>query len=354
MTRQELDAAGITDPALRAAYTACRQLNARHGRTYFLATRLLPAARRPAVHALYGFARWADDLVDLPEETAGPEGSAVALDRLERRLVDGLRHGDSEEPVVRALADTAERYAIDHRHFIDFMASMRADLTVTDYPTYEDLRGYMHGSAAVIGLQMVPVLGTVAPREEAEPYAAALGLAFQLTNFLRDVGEDLDRGRIYLPADLLAAHGVDRELLRWSRDTGRHDPRITTALRAAENLTRGVYRQAVPGLALLDPVARPCIRTACVLYGGILDAVAEDGHSVLHRRAVVPRRRRLAVAVDGLARVTGARLHARRTARGGTPAPHGPAVPGTAPHAARLQEPHESREPREPKERETV
>lgn len=256
--------------------------------------------------------------------------------------------------MVRALADTAERYAIDHRHFIDFMASMRADLTVTDYPTYEDLRGYMHGSAAVIGLQMVPVLGTVAPREEAEPYAAALGLAFQLTNFLRDVGEDLDRGRIYLPADLLAAHGVDRELLRWSRDTGRHDPRITTALRAAENLTRGVYRQAVPGLALLDPVARPCIRTACVLYGGILDAVAEDGHSVLHRRAVVPRRRRLAVAVDGLARVTGARLHARRTARGGTPAPHGPAVPGTAPHAARLQEPHESREPREPKERETV
>ncbi|WP_329131596.1 phytoene/squalene synthase family protein [Streptomyces sp. NBC_00670] len=318
MTRRELDAAGITDPALRAAYATCRELNARHGRTYFLATRLLPAERRPAVHALYGFARWADDLVDLPDPATGLAGSAAALDRLEQRLVAGLRGGDSDEPVVRALADTAGRYAIDHRHFTDFMASMRSDLTVTDYPTYDDLRGYMHGSAAVIGLQMVPVLGTVVPRAEAEPYAAALGLAFQLTNFLRDVGEDLDRGRIYLPADLLAAHGVDRVLLRWSRDTGRRDPRITAALRAAEDLTRGVYRQAVPGLALLDPVARPCIRTACVLYGGILDAVAQDGHAVLHRRAVVPRRRRLAVAVDGLTRVTNARLRARRARRTGT------------------------------------
>ena len=101
---------------------------------------------------------------------------------------------------------------------------MRSDLHVTDYPTYADLRAYMHGSAAVIGLQMLPVLGTVVPREEAAPHAAALGVAFQLTNFLRDVGEDLDRGRVYLPADLLAAHGVDRPLLRWSRGTGRPGP----------------------------------------------------------------------------------------------------------------------------------
>ena len=104
------------------------------------------------------------------------------------------------------------------------MASMRSDLHVTDYPTFDDLRRYMHGSAAVIGLQMLPVLGTVVPREDAAPHAAALGVAFQLTNFLRDVGEDLDRGRIYLPADLLAAHGVDRELLHWCRRTGRTRP----------------------------------------------------------------------------------------------------------------------------------
>ncbi|MFJ4616861.1 phytoene/squalene synthase family protein [Streptomyces sp. NPDC088812] len=315
MTGRELDAAGITDPALRDAYTRCRALNARHGRTYFLATRLLPVERRPAVHALYGFARWADDIVDSLDDGVPRQRRAKDLGRLQAGLERGLRDGGSTEPVVLALADTARRYAIDHRHFTDFMAAMRSDLEVTDYPTYDDLRAYMHGSAAVIGLQMLPVLGTVVPREEAAPHAAALGVAFQLTNFLRDVGEDLDRGRVYLPADLLGAHGVDRGLLAWSRATGRPDRRITEALRAFEELTRGVYREAAPGLALLDPVSRPCIRTAFVLYGGILDAVADGGYAVLHRRAVVSRRRRAAVAADGLLRLAAARTVARTGAR---------------------------------------
>ncbi|CAM5718902.1 MULTISPECIES: phytoene/squalene synthase family protein [Streptomyces] len=315
MTDRELCAAGIGDPALRAAYRHCRALNARHGRTYFLATRLLPVDRRPAVHALYGFARWADDIVDSLGTGADTGRRAAALTELRRSLGHGLRHGHSGEPVVLALADTAHRYGIEHALFHDFMSAMSADLTVTDYATYADLRGYMHGSAAVIGLQMLPVLGTVVPREEAAPYAAALGVAFQLSNFLRDVGEDLDRGRVYLPADLLAGHGVDRELLRWSRDTGRPEPRITAALREFEALTRGVYREALPGLGMLDPVSRPCIRTAFVLYGGILDAVAGDGYPVLHRRAVVPHRRRVAVAADGLVRAVGARLRAGRPFR---------------------------------------
>ncbi|MFI1327502.1 phytoene/squalene synthase family protein [Streptomyces sp. WAC04189] len=310
MTRRELDAAGITDPALRTAYARCRLLNARHGRTYFLATRLLPADRRPAVHALYGFARWADDIVDDTGAEATTAERAAALDRLEEELRRALTGPvpSTAHPVAAALADTAARYAIDPAHFTDFMASMRSDLTVTDYATYADLRAYMHGSAAVIGLQMLPVLGTVTARALAAPHAAALGVAFQLTNFLRDVGEDLDRGRIYLPADLLAAHGVHRDLLLWSRRTGRPDARITAALRAAEDLTRGVYREAAPGLEMLDPVARPCIRTAYVLYRNILDAIARSGYTVLHRRAVVSRRRRAAVAADGLARVAAARL----------------------------------------------
>ncbi|MFJ3926283.1 phytoene/squalene synthase family protein [Streptomyces sp. NPDC090022] len=334
---RELDAAGITDPVLRAAYGRCRELNAAHGKTYFLATRLLPIERRPAVHALYGFARWADDIVDATGADAGadaddaddgPRGARLAA--LQQRLDEGLRHGDRGEPVVAALADTAHRYAIDHRHFQDFMTAMRSDLVVTDYPTYADLRGYMHGSAAVIGLQMLPVLGTVVPREEAEPYAAALGVAFQLTNFLRDVGEDLDRGRVYLPADLLAGHGVGRDLLHWCRSTGRQDRRVLGALREFEALTRGVYREARPGLALLDPLARPCIRTAFVLYGSILNAVASDGYAVLHRRSVVPRRRRAAVAAVALARLTAVRLrHRRRAAPMPTPAP----APAPAPPA---------------------
>ncbi|SDC47484.1 phytoene/squalene synthase family protein [Streptomyces prasinopilosus] len=310
MTRRELDAAGITDPALRADYTRCRRLNARHGRTYFLATRLLPVERRSAVHALYGFARWADDIVDDLGRPRAPEERDLLLRRLEGDLAHGLRTGGGDEPVVRAVADTSARYGIEHALFADFLASMRSDLHVTDYPTYADLRAYMHGSAAVIGLQMLPVLGTVTPREEAAPHAADLGVAFQLTNFLRDVGEDLDRGRVYLPADLLAAHGVDRPLLEWSRRTGRRDARIRAAFAAAEAMTRKVYRAAEPGIAMLDPRVRPCIRTAFVLYRGILDAIAEQGYTVLHRRAVVSRGRRAATAAAGAVHIARARLRA--------------------------------------------
>ncbi|MEU0116374.1 phytoene/squalene synthase family protein [Streptomyces bobili] len=315
MTRRELDAAGITDPALRAAYTDCRRLNARHGKSYFLATRLLPVERRSAVHALYGFARWADDIVDDLDRHRTPEERDRRLRGLEGDLAHGLRTGKGDEPVVRAVADTAGRYDIEHTLFADFLASMRSDLHVTDYPTYADLRTYMHGSAAVIGLQMLPVLGTVVPREEAAPHAAALGVAFQLTNFLRDVGEDLDRGRVYLPADLLTAHGVDRPMLEWSRRTGRTDPRIRAALVAAENLTRKVYRAAEPGIAMLDPRTRPCIRTAFTLYGGILDAIADQGYTVLHRRAKVSRGRRTATATAGAVQIVGARWRAGRTGR---------------------------------------
>ncbi|MFF5260573.1 phytoene/squalene synthase family protein [Actinomadura viridis] len=341
MTRRELDAAGVTDPVLRDAYARCRRLNARHGRTYFLATRLLPVARRPAVHALYGFARWADDIVDDLDPGLTPARRAAALDRLEERLAVGLRRGTSPEPVVRALAHTAAVYDIDHRHFTDFMAAMRSDLEVTRYRTYAELRGYMHGSAAVIGLQMLPVLGTVVPREEAAPHAAALGVAFQLTNFLRDVGEDLDRGRVYLPEDLMDAHGVDRELLRWSRATGRSDPRIRSLLTAAADFTRGVYREAAPGLAMLEPASRACVRTAFILYRDILRVIEEDGYAVLHRRAVVPRGRRAAVALGGGARAIAARLRSpapRRSApprRSGLPRRSAPAA--TAAPAAQSQ-----------------
>ncbi|MEU6526791.1 phytoene/squalene synthase family protein [Streptomyces sp. NPDC046924] len=330
MTRRELDAAGITDPALRAAYARCRRLNARHGRTYFLATRLLPLERRSAVHALYGFARWADDIVDDLDRSRTPDERDRLLKHLESDLAHGLRTGGGSEPVVRALADTAGRFRIEPVLFADFLASMRADLTVTDYPSYADLRAYMHGSAAVIGLQMLPVLGTVVPREEAAPHAAALGVAFQLTNFLRDVGEDLDRGRVYLPADLLAAHGVDRPLLEWSRRTGRRDPRIRAALVAAEAMTREVYRSAEPGIAMLDPRVRPCIRTAFTLYGGILDAIANHDYSVLHHRAAVSRARRAATAAAGAVQVVGARWRGR--------APHPPRTAGGTSHERKGQD----------------
>jgi phytoene synthase len=302
---RELDAAGITDPRLRAAYAASRAINASHGRTYFLATRLLPIADRPAVHALYGFARIADDIVD----GTLPKAQQVAgLQALERDLWHGTH------PVLRALRDTVARYRIDRGLFADFLTSMRMDLHVKDYATFADLAEYVYGSASVIGLQMLPVLGTVGPREEAEPYAAALGEAFQLTNFLRDVGEDLDRGRVYLPADELAAFGVDRNRLRSARRTGRHDPNVRNALAHLVARTYAIYRRAEPGIAMLRPESRPCVSTAAALYRGILDRIVAADYAVLDRRAVVPSGHRLWVALPGVARAAGqnAKAWARR------------------------------------------
>ncbi|MGW5718460.1 phytoene/squalene synthase family protein [Amycolatopsis sp. NPDC003865] len=307
MTRRELDAAGITGSGLREAYRHCRELNARHGRTYFLATRMLAPAQRPAVHALYGFARQLDDLVDEPEPGATPDSIAATLLEVEEGFLKELAAGTSDDPLRTAVIDTATRYAIPEPYFRAFFASMRMDLTVTGYPTRAALDEYVHGSAEVIGLQVLPILGTVVSREEAAPRAAALGKAFQLTNFLRDVAEDLERGRVYLPADELAAAGVDRDRLGWCARTRRLDPAVRRALIDQVAATRRVYAEARPGIAMLHPASRPCVRTAYVLYGGILDRIEDLGYNVFAGRARVPRHRRLAAACDALVRAQWAR-----------------------------------------------
>jgi phytoene synthase len=302
----ELDAAGITEPSLRAAYTACRRINAHYGRTFFLATRLLPPRVRPFAHALYGFARMADELVDNPEPGTDP---AVALDKVADLVGMVFDGGVPADPVLSALADTVRRHELDRELFDAFLRSMKMDLKVTEYATYADLKEYVHGSAEVIGLQMLPVFSTVVPIPGASPSAAALGEAFQLTNFLRDIGEDLDRGRLYLPTGELAAFGVDRELLEWSRHRGLPDRRVRRALAVAVARNRAVYRRAEAGIPLLRPESRPCVRTALTLYEGILDEIVALGYDVLNERAVVPRRRRLAVALPRL--LTSAWSHSR-------------------------------------------
>ncbi|MFC7340253.1 phytoene/squalene synthase family protein [Saccharopolyspora griseoalba] len=311
--RRELDAAGVPI-ALREAYLRSRRLNAEHGRTYFLATRLLPAATRPAVHALYGFARQVDDIVD-DTGARSPADRALELDHLDKRLTEALDTGSSPEPVLAALADTAARYRIDRALFEDFLASMRMDLTVSDYPTRAALEDYVHGSAAVIGLQLLPVLGTICPIEQARPHAAELGVAFQLTNFLRDVAEDLDRGRVYLPLDELAAFGVDRDRLARCRETGRPDKRVRRALADQVARTRARYRSAVGGIELLSPQARPCVRTAFTLYGEILDRIVESDYEVFRNRAAVPTSRRIAVAASAAASALAVRASSRLAPR---------------------------------------
>lgn len=318
MSRRELTAARVTEPHLREAYARCRRLHARHGRTYFLATRLLRPAQRPAIHALYGFARHVDDIVDNPEPGWTERDVAARLDSIATALAAGLARGTSDDPLLATVVDTTVRFGVDSRLFEPFLDSMRMDLTVTDYPTRAALEKYVHGSAEVIGLQVLPVLGTVGDRAEARPHAAALGAAFQLTNFLRDVAEDLDRGRVYLPADELAAHGVDTDLLRWCAHHGRVEPRVKAALADQVARTREVYRTAEPGIGMLHPASRPCVATAYTLYSRILDRIEERDYDVFSGRAVVGTPRRLALAGSAVLRTALARAalpHDSATAR---------------------------------------
>jgi phytoene synthase len=308
--RAELDAAGIEDPGLRASYATCRQLNADHGRTYYLATLLLPAAKRPYVHALYGFARHADDIVDDLDPGLPADARARRLTEWSDRFLGDLEDGRSADPVGAAVIDTIDRWDLPRRYFADFLTSMRADLTVTRYHTFDDLCAYMWGSAAVIGLQMLPILGRAdrrTPWADLEPYAIDLGTAFQLTNFIRDIGEDLNRGRVYLPQESLDLFDVDRARL----ERRRVDRPIRRLVAHEIDRTRIIYRRAEPGIGLVDPTSQDCLRTALALYGEILDAVERADYDVFSRRATVTRRRRAAAATRGLTRAWRARRRHR-------------------------------------------
>ena len=298
----ELDAAGVYDLRLRESYAECKRLNALHGKTYYLATLLLPKSKRPFVHALYGFARYADEIVDDLASTLTPQEKAEVLSKWSSGVLAGLQNGTSEDPVGRALVDTAKRFKIPHQHFIDFLHSMEMDLTVTQYQSYEDLLEYVYGSAAVIGLEMVPVLGY--SDDAAFESAKKLGIAFQLANFIRDVGEDLERGRIYLPLDELARFGVTRELLEKRVLT----PEIIDALKFQIARVRQLQLEAAPGIAMLDKTSRPCIEAASELYCGIVDEVEAIGYDIFNKRAKTSTLRRLRVASTAYMRAIVARI----------------------------------------------
>jgi 15-cis-phytoene synthase len=310
MIGSELDAAGVRDPALREAYRRCRAINAEHGRTFFLATRMLAPQQRPAVHALYGFARRADDILDDFDPTVSMTERADRLQHLAtglfNRLAQGCTRGD--DPCLAAVVHCARKYGIPWELFDDFLASMRMDLTVTEYANRAELNRYMYGSAEVIGLQLLPVLGSVCPREEAAPYAAALGKAFQLTNFLRDIGEDLDRGRVYLPADELAAHDVNRDVLAWCHANRRTDAKVRRALQEQHDINRNIYDYARHGIPLLHPRSRPCVAAALQLYSEILDRIEAIDFAVFSQRATVGTGRRVQVGALGLVKAFRARL----------------------------------------------
>jgi phytoene synthase len=270
---------------LEQSYARCRALNKEFGTTYYAATFALPRVKRHHVHALYGFCRHADNIVD-DLGIAPVDVREKALTSLGERFFSDLSAGDSDDIVLKAVVHTVRAFRIDARCFERFLASMAMDLSIATYETFDELLGYMDGSAAVIGEMMLPILEPTSA--EVLPHARDLGIAFQLTNFLRDVREDLDRGRIYLPQEDLQLFGADPALRR-----------VTPEWRALMSFeiarTREYYRSADLGIAKLPPSSARCIRAARALYAGILDAIEDARTDVFSRRVRVPKWRKAAV-----------------------------------------------------------
>ncbi|MDQ4067886.1 MAG: phytoene/squalene synthase family protein [Actinomycetota bacterium] len=273
---------------LEESYARCRQLNRRYGTTYYWSTHLLPPVKRHHVHALYGFCRYADDIVDDLGSTATPRQRQAALADFGDRFFADLARGGSDDPVLKAVVHTVRAFDIDPDCFRRFLRSMAMDFTVETYETFEDLLDYMDGSAAVIGEMMLPILEPTSP--EAYGHARDLGIAFQLSNFWRDVAEDLDRGRVYVPQEDLRKFGADP----WKRQATQEWCDLM-AFEIAR--TRRYYESADLGIPMLPPTSARCIRGARMLYAGILDEIEKAGYDVFARRARVPTWKKLAVAL---------------------------------------------------------
>lgn len=262
---------------LEESYARCRELNKRYGTTYYWSTKVLPRVKQHHVWALYAFCRYADDIVDDMGPAPVDERAKALADFGDRFFAD-VAHGASDDPVLKAVVHTVKAFDIDLDCFRRFLRSMTMDLTVPTYETWDDLRGYMDGSAAVIGEMMLPILEPLQP--EAKQHARDLGDAFQLTNFLRDIDEDLDRGRQYVPQEDLRRFGVDLSERRVT-------PQFVELMQFEIARCRVLYASADLGLSMLPPQSARCIGAARVLYGRILEKIEAQGYDVFSKRARV-------------------------------------------------------------------
>lgn len=322
---------------LKQGYAECARLTWRYGTTYFWGAALLPRERRRHVHAVYALCRLADDIVDDPGLFSTADGTventdavatAARLEAFATSFRTALAEGWSADPVMAAITHSVRTCAIDPECFDRFFAAMAMDLTRSTYETWEDLCGYMEGSAAVIGEMMLPVLQPTSPAAK-EP-ARSLGLAFQLTNFLRDVDEDLDRGRVYIPQEDLRRFGV--ELAAPAADgSGKLAPTAPGARRATPEWraclafeiarNRELYAHADTGIALLPGRSARCVGAARELYSRILDKIEDADYDVFSSRARVPTAQKALTAARIMVRgpVTTRGRRTRRRARRAEP-----------------------------------
>lgn len=278
---------------LGAAYAHCDAVTARHSKTFSLASGLLPADKRRAARALYAFCRVTDDIIDTQADDLN---RALALETWEQAVSGPVRAGG--DPVALAWADARATFQIPASYARQLTAGCARDLHQAHYTTFAELAEYAYGVASTVGLMAMHIIGFSGP--EAIPYAVKLGVALQITNILRDVGEDLANGRVYLPQDELAAFGLSEADLAAGvvTDAWRDFMRFQIAR------NRQLYAEAWPGIALLSADGRFAIAAAAALYQAILADIEANDYDVFTRRAGVS-------AIGKLRRLPGIWWHSR-------------------------------------------
>jgi phytoene synthase len=261
------------DASLRKAYAHVDVITAEHSKSFYLASQLLPEEKRSAVRALYAFCRTVDDIVD----EAYVDEREAHLDYW-RGVVQSASFSDADL-VAAAWTDTLARYHIPRHYALQLIDGVHRDMTQTRYQTFEELATYCYGVASTVGLMSMYIVGFSS--NDAVPHAIKLGVALQMTNIIRDVGEDLRNGRVYLPREELALYGI--------RESDMAAGRVTDAWRLFMKFqierTRQLYEEAWPGVKMLEREGQLAIGAAAVFYRGILDAIEATEYDNFNNRA---------------------------------------------------------------------
>lgn len=283
------------DSSLDALYRDAAAATAAGSKSFYFATRFFPPDLARAAHAVYWFCRTTDDLVD---EAESIDAGRRDLDAWERSVRSAFAGATPETPVLRAFFEAVREYSIPAAYPVDLIAGVRMDLERVRYRTFDELRVFCYRVASTVGLMMSKVIGFRDPSMETKglEHAIELGIAMQLTNILRDVGEDLRLGRIYLPAEETDRFGYgEREL-----EAGVIDSRFRSLMQFQIDRARAYYALAEPGIGMLDPRGAFSVRLASDVYRGILQAIERNDYDVFSRRAVVPARRKYRMMASAL------------------------------------------------------
>ncbi len=260
------------ETTLAKSYARCRQIARRAGTNFYYSFYVLPRAKREAMCAIYAFMRRSDDIAD---GAANPAVALTGLRTWRAEVRQALEQQTTNEPILMAVADVVRRYNIPPRHFFELLDGTEMDQTAARYATFDDLYQYCYRVASCVGLVVLPIFGYEKP--EALARGEACGIAFQLTNILRDVQEDARLGRIYLPLEDLRRFGVSEDDIRQARAT----PQFTELMRFETNRAREYYAKARPLVGLISPDSRRTLGVMMDIYRGILDKIERRGFAVL-------------------------------------------------------------------------